>query len=99
MFPTSKDLQCPESLKRNHGKSSPLARLCLFQHSLYFVVCVCRYSFEYGSVTVIMMSTEHIFQKSSKQLSALDKYLSAVDRTRTPWLIFSGHRLESSVCV
>ena len=51
-----------------------------------------RYSFEYGSVTVVMMSTEHDFTNSSKQLSALDKYLSAVDRTRTPWLIFSGHR-------
>ena len=56
------------------------------------LVLVHRYSFVYGSVQIIMMSTEHDFQVSSKQYSALVSYFEAVNRTRTPWLIFSGHR-------
>lgn len=50
------------------------------------------YTFKYGPVSVIMMSTEHDFTPSSKQYEDLERYLSAVDRTETPWVIFTGHR-------
>ncbi len=39
-----------------------------------------------------MMSTEHDFRQSSQQMSDLGKYFEAVNRSRTPWIIFSGHR-------
>jgi len=39
-----------------------------------------------------MMSTEHDFQESSMQWNALVDLFESVDRQRTPWLIFSGHR-------
>lgn len=41
-----------------------------------------------------MMSTEHDFMTSSKQWTSLVNYFEAVDRSRTPWLIFSGHRSD-----
>lgn len=50
------------------------------------------YSFEYGVVHVIMMSTEHDFRKSSPQWLDLVQFFEAVNRSRTPWIIFSGHR-------
>ena len=39
-----------------------------------------------------MMSTEHDFTTSSEQLQFLDDHLKGVDREKTPWLIFAGHR-------
>lgn len=54
----------------------------------------CRYDFVYGSIHVIMMSTEQDFQISSEQFAALVGYFEAVDRNKTPWLVFSGHRSE-----
>lgn len=50
------------------------------------------YSFEYGPVHVTVMSTEHDFNVSSPQYDFLASDLAGVDRTRTPWLIFAGHR-------
>jgi len=38
------------------------------------------------------MSTEHEFSTSSEQFAFLKKDLASVDRSRTPWLIFTGHR-------
>jgi hypothetical protein len=38
------------------------------------------------------MSTEHDFTLGSKQQLWLDADLAAVDRSKTPWIIFGGHR-------
>eukprot|EP00164_Ancoracysta_twista_P016898 GFYU01028567.1.p1 GENE.GFYU01028567.1~~GFYU01028567.1.p1 ORF type:complete len:355 (+),score=133.72 GFYU01028567.1:160-1065(+) len=50
------------------------------------------YSFNYGNVHVIMMSTEHDFTKGSKQNQWLEADLKAVDRSVTPWVVVGGHR-------
>ena len=39
-----------------------------------------------------MMSTEHDFTADSEQLQFLDDHLKKVNREKTPWLIFTGHR-------
>ncbi|KAK3740335.1 hypothetical protein QZH41_009414, partial [Actinostola sp. cb2023] len=50
------------------------------------------YSFDYGSVHFVMMSTEHNFTKGSVQYNWLVKDLENVDRSVTPWIVFTGHR-------
>ena len=50
------------------------------------------YGFDYGNVHVVMMSTEHDFTADSKQLQFLDDHLKKVNRDKTSWLIFTGHR-------
>ena len=57
------------------------------------IVYLCfRYSFDYGSVHFIMMSTEHNFTVGSRQYAWLENDLRNVNRTMTPWVILSGHR-------
>ncbi|KAK3704751.1 hypothetical protein QZH41_009742, partial [Actinostola sp. cb2023] len=55
-------------------------------HSLWW------YSFNYGSVHVIMISTEHDFSPSSPQYKWIEKDLRNVNRSVTPWVLISGHR-------
>ncbi|KAL6853503.1 hypothetical protein ACP4OV_019532 [Aristida adscensionis] len=50
------------------------------------------YSIEQGSVHFIVMSTEHEWSEKSEQYNWMDEDLSSVDRTRTPWVVFIGHR-------
>lgn len=50
------------------------------------------YSIEQGSVHFIVMSTEHEWSEKSEQYNWMEEDLSSVDRSRTPWLIFIGHR-------
>ncbi|KQK10182.1 nucleotide pyrophosphatase/phosphodiesterase [Brachypodium distachyon] len=50
------------------------------------------YSIEQGSVHFIVMSTEHQWSEKSEQYNWMDEDLSSVDRSRTPWVIFIGHR-------
>eukprot|EP00731_Ephydatia_muelleri_P019818 Em0012g643a len=50
------------------------------------------FGFDFGSVHFVLMSTEHRFDSGSAQLQYLDDHLSTVDRSKTPWLIFAGHR-------
>jgi len=50
------------------------------------------YSFNYGNVHFVFMSTEQNFLVGSAQYNFLVSDLSSVDRTTTPWVIFSGHR-------
>ena len=50
------------------------------------------YGFDYGSVHVVIMSTEHDFRPQSEQYKFLDRHMSEVDRSVTPWLVFAGHR-------
>ncbi|CAL4946992.1 unnamed protein product [Urochloa decumbens] len=50
------------------------------------------YSIEQGSVHFIVMSTEHEWSEKSEQYNWMDEDLSSIDRSRTPWIVFIGHR-------
>ena len=50
------------------------------------------YSFSYGNVHTIMLSSEHDLSPTSEQYKWLEKELSAVNRTITPWVIVEAHR-------
>ena len=52
----------------------------------------------HGQVHIVVMSTEHDFRPGSLQYRFLSKYLETkVNRTETPWLIFSGHRYNTTL--
>ena len=63
----------------------------------YCLHVFCRYGFDYGSAHFVLMSTEHFFDPTSPQYQFLDAHLKSVDRSRTPWLIFAGHRYKACV--
>jgi len=50
------------------------------------------YSFNYGNIHFVMMSTEINFTVGSEQYLWLENDLMSVDRSVSPWLIFAGHR-------
>ena len=50
------------------------------------------YSYDYGMVHMIMMSTEHNFTQGSRQYEWLEDDLKKVDRSKTPWVMIGGHR-------
>jgi acid phosphatase type 7 len=50
------------------------------------------YSYEQGPIHWTTMSTEHDFTRGSPQYKFLESDLAGVDRTRTPWVVFAGHR-------
>jgi hypothetical protein len=50
------------------------------------------YGFEYGSVHVAIISSEHSLQHGSTQWNWLAKHLASVDRCKTPWLLLAIHR-------
>jgi len=50
------------------------------------------YSFDMGAIHVVMMDTEVLCGKGSEQLAWLQADLEAVDRSRTPWVVVTGHR-------
>jgi hypothetical protein len=50
------------------------------------------YSFNSGPVHFVTMSTEHNFQVGSAQYNWIEQDLKSVDRSLTPWVVFSGHR-------
>lgn len=56
-------------------------------HGLYW------YSFDYGGVHVIQMSSEHNWCKGSPQYKWLEKDLARVDRSKTPWVVLTAHRM------
>ncbi|OQR92284.1 calcineurin-like phosphoesterase [Achlya hypogyna] len=51
------------------------------------------YSFDYGLVHVVQMSSEHDFLPGSLQHTWLEKTLAAVDRRQTPWVVLTAHRM------
>ena len=67
----------------------PYFNIHLLKTSLCFHL---RYSYDYGLVHYIMMSTEHDMGNGSRQYSWLEQDLKNVDRTKTPWIILAGHR-------
>ncbi|ONK78435.1 uncharacterized protein A4U43_C02F18730 [Asparagus officinalis] len=50
------------------------------------------YSIEQASVHFTVISTEHPWEENSEQYAWIKKDLASVDRARTPWIIFMGHR-------
>ncbi|KAK9058057.1 hypothetical protein SSX86_022897 [Deinandra increscens subsp. villosa] len=56
------------------------------------------YSIEQGSVHFVVISTEHDWSKNSEQYQWMNRDMAFVDRSRTPWLIFTGHRPMYSSC-
>lgn len=50
------------------------------------------YSFTYGPVAFIALSSEHDLSKDSRQYAWLEAALAAVDRCVTPWLVVLMHR-------
>ena len=51
-----------------------------------------RFEYSFGPVHFIHHSTEQPFGPGSAQHDWIKAALARVDRTRTPWLIFAGHR-------
>ena len=51
-----------------------------------------RYSYDYGMVHMVMLSTEHDYQPGSPQYVWLENDLKNVDRTKTPFVMVGGHR-------
>ncbi|KAL7615655.1 hypothetical protein Lser_V15G03591 [Lactuca serriola] len=56
------------------------------------------YSIEQGSVHFVVISTEHDWSRNSEQYQWMSRDMASVDRSRTPWLIFTGHRPMYSSC-
>ncbi|EPS66676.1 hypothetical protein M569_08099, partial [Genlisea aurea] len=50
------------------------------------------YSIEQGPVHFTIISTEHDWSPGSEQYQWMTADMASVDRKRTPWLIFQGHR-------
>lgn len=50
------------------------------------------YSYRFGPVAFVVMSTEHNFTVGSDQYTFISEALRSVDRSVTPYLIFAGHR-------
>jgi len=50
------------------------------------------FSYNYGSVHLVFISTEHNFTAGSPQSEWLEQDLEDVNKSITPWIILSGHR-------
>ncbi|KAF7836159.1 putative inactive purple acid phosphatase 27 [Senna tora] len=50
------------------------------------------YSIEQASVHFTVISTEHDWSPNSEQYAWMKKDMASVNRQKTPWLIFMGHR-------
>ncbi|GMI84926.1 ARABIDOPSIS THALIANA PURPLE ACID PHOSPHATASE 27, purple acid phosphatase 27 [Hibiscus trionum] len=50
------------------------------------------YAIEQGPVHFTVISTEHDWTQNSEQHKWMTKDMASVDRSKTPWLIFTGHR-------
>jgi len=50
------------------------------------------YSYDFGPIHFVFMSTEHDFLEGSPQYEWIEKEFASIDRSRTPWLVFGGHR-------
>ncbi|OMO75885.1 hypothetical protein COLO4_25840 [Corchorus olitorius] len=57
------------------------------------------YSMEQGSVHFTVFSTEHDWTRNSEQYNWMKKDMASVDRSKTPWLIFMGHRPMYTSCI
>nr|GMD00396.1 probable inactive purple acid phosphatase 2 [Ipomoea batatas] len=67
------------------NSSEPTGMLAPATRNLY-------YSFDFGLVHFVYMSTETNFLKGSSQYNFLKNDLESVDRKKTPYVVFQGHR-------
>ena len=51
------------------------------------------YSFDYGYVHVVQISSEHDWRPGAKQYEWLAADLAAVNRSRTPFVVLTAHRM------
>ena len=58
----------------------------------WFLISNYRYSYDYGMIHMIMLSTEHDFTKGSPQIKWLENDLKNADREKTPRVFIGGHR-------
>ena len=72
--------------------STPWYYLLKIEFKCNFIVLILRYGFDFGCIHFVMMSGEHDFTPKSEQYTFLVNHLKSVNRTITPWLIFTGHR-------
>lgn len=59
------------------------------------------YSFRWGPVHFVQLSTEHPFERGTEQHEWAMGALEAVNRTETPWLVAGFHRpmyIDSTYC-
>lgn len=59
------------------------------------------WSYDIGIIHFVGMSTEHNYTIGSEQYHFIENDLKSVNRTKTPWIIFSGHRpfyVDSDSC-
>ncbi|GAB9466860.1 Calcineurin-like phosphoesterase [Globisporangium polare] len=54
------------------------------------------YSFDYAGVHVVQISTEHDWTRGSEQYEWLKRDLEGVDRSVTPWVVLTAHRMMYS---
>lgn len=50
------------------------------------------YSYDYGMVHMVMLSTEHDYRPGTPQYEWLENDLKNVDRSKTPFVMIGGHR-------
>jgi len=50
------------------------------------------YSYDYGNIHMVAISTEHNFTVGSEQWTWLANDLESVNRARTPWVVLCAHR-------
>jgi hypothetical protein len=50
------------------------------------------YSFDHGLVHFVVVSVEHDFTPGSVLYTWMENDLKAVDRSKTPWIVFNAHR-------
>merc|ERR1712113_566200 len=50
------------------------------------------YSYDFGSLHTVMLSSEHDMSPGSTQYEWLDRDLEAAERGRTPWVVIEIHR-------
>lgn len=51
------------------------------------------YSFDYGGVHVVQLSSEHDWTPGSEQFAWLERDLKSVDRAQSPWIVLTAHRM------
>nr|CCA27923.1 calcineurinlike phosphoesterase putative [Albugo laibachii Nc14] len=51
------------------------------------------YSFDYGPIHIIQMSSEHDWRRGSEQFLWLEEDLKQVNRSVTPWIVLTIHRM------
>ncbi|XP_024989395.1 probable inactive purple acid phosphatase 2 [Cynara cardunculus var. scolymus] len=78
-IPYSLKFNMPGNSSESTGSRAPATR------NLY-------YSFNFGVVHFVYLSTETNFLKGSKQYEFLKKDLESVDRVKTPFVVVQGHR-------